>query len=67
MTKMTTNDLPPLTATSSTPHRLRITRSQPASGLRSQPELCQQAAGVADLTAQNGVAVVADAVGMVSG
>ena len=41
-------------------HRLtRITRSQPAFGLRRQPELCQQAAEVA---AQDG-----GAVGMVSG
>ena len=36
-----------------------LPRSQPASGLRRQPELCQQAA---EVTAQNGVAV-----GMVSG
>ena len=46
-------------------HRLtRITRSQPASGLRRQPELCQQAA---EETAQDGVAVSLNAVGMVSG
>jgi len=43
-------------------HSHRLTRSQPASGLRRQPELCQQAAVSVD---QDGFAVVA-CVGMVS-
>ena len=40
-----------------------LPRSQPAFGLRRQPELCQQGAGV---TAQDGDAVVADARDIVS-
>jgi len=44
-------------------HLTRIPRSQPAFRFRREPELCQQAA---EVTAQDGVAVVADAVGMVS-
>ena len=45
-------------------HSFTIPHTQPASGLRRQPELCQQAAGVTD---QDGVAIVVDARGMVSG
>ena len=45
-------------------HPHRLPRSQPASGLRRQSELCQQAASSDDLTAQNGV--VTDARGMVT-
>jgi len=40
--------------------------ASPAFGLRRQPELCQQAASCDDLTAQNGVAIIANARGMVS-
>ena len=42
----------------------RLTRNQPASGPRRQPELCQQAAGVTGQDVHDGVAIVADAVGM---
>jgi len=44
----------------------RLTRNQPASGLRRQAELCQQAAS-GDLTAQNGVVVLRDWLGADAG
>lgn len=47
--------------------RTRITRSLPALGPGRQTELHEQTGDVADLTALNDAAIVAAAVGMVSG